>query len=180
MLDSLHGSQYTSPVPMADVTFWVCAGAGAGAGILVVTRRNPIYSAFFLIAVLLAVAASLVPLGAAFLAAMHVLVYTGAIMVLFVFVILLLNLRSEDLGPEYPVHFRIFAAVLSLAFFGIVASTAAAYEYGPEPPLPEAFGRIGSLGTLLFGPFVLPFEIVALMLIVAIIAGIVLAKRTGT
>jgi hypothetical protein len=89
-----------------DPVFALAAAVTVGAGLLVVIQRNPIYSAISMLACFLGLAVIYLRLEAPFLAAIHVLVYTGAILVLFLFVIMLLNLKPEELGVEYPLKVR--------------------------------------------------------------------------
>src|SRR6476619_3191358 len=93
-----------------DPVFALAAAVTVGAGLLVVVQRNPIYSAISMLACFLGLAVIYLRLEAPFLAAIHVLVYTGAILVLFLFVIMLLNLKDSELGEEYPVSTRLGVA----------------------------------------------------------------------
>ena len=86
----------------SDPVFYLAGGVAVLAGVGVVTRRNPVYCAIFMLVAFLSLAVVYLLLSASFLAAMHVLVYTGAILVLFLFVIMLLNLKPDELGQEYP------------------------------------------------------------------------------
>src|SRR5213595_1237072 len=89
-----------------DPVFGIAAAVTTLAGILVVTQRNPIYCAISMLTCFLGLAVVYLRLAAPFLAAIHVLVYTGAILVLFLFVIMLLNLKPEELGVEYSLKTR--------------------------------------------------------------------------
>jgi NADH-quinone oxidoreductase subunit J len=163
---------------MEQVIFGLCAFVSVASALIVVTRKNPIYSAFFLILTFLALAVALIPIQATFLAAMHVLVYTGAIMVLFLFVIMLLNLGKDEMGPEYPWPFRILVGILAVAVFALLAYVFAGTDLGPPAEkLPEDFGGIESVGKTLFERFVLPFELVSILVIAAIFGGVILARR---
>lgn len=165
---------------MEELVFWTCAAVSVASALLVVTRRNPIYSAFFLIVGFLAIAASIVPLSAVFLAGMHVLVYTGAIMVLFVFVIMLLNLGPGELGNEYPATFRIFVALLCAALFGLTAFAVQGENFGEPVRASADFGGIRAAGEFLFGAYVFPFEVISLLILVAVFGAVMLARRKET
>jgi NADH-quinone oxidoreductase subunit J len=162
-----------------DPVFAAAAGVSVVAGILMVTRRNPVYSAIWMLVCFLAFAVVYLKLDAPFLAAMHVLVYTGAILVLFLFVIMLLNLKPEELGTEYSLPVRGGIALLSAALFGLLAVTMWKDESlrKPFPAAPDSFGDTASTGRVLFLDYALPFELISVLILVAIFGGVLLAKR---
>ncbi len=162
-----------------DPVFAVAAGASVLAGLLMVTRRNPIYSAIMMLVAFLALAVVYLKLDAPFLAAMHVLVYTGAILVLFLFVIMLLNLKPEEFGTEYPLPVRGLIGALCAGLFGLLAvgiwSDPALRQ--PFKSASDQFGELKPVGVELFGPYALPFELISILILVAIFGGVVLAKK---
>ena len=162
-----------------DPVFAVAAGASVLAGLLMVTRRNPIYSAIMMLVAFLALAVVYLKLDAPFLAAMHVLVYTGAILVLFLFVIMLLNLKPEEFGTEYPLPLRGLIGALCAGLFGLIAlgiwNDPALRK--PFKPASAQFGELKAVGVELFGPYALPFELISVLILVAIFGGVVLAKK---
>lgn len=162
-----------------DPAFVASALVGTVAALLMVTRRNPVYSAVWLLVTFVSVAVGFLQLSASFLAAIHVLVYTGAILVLFVFVIMLLNLQEDELGEEAPVTVRVAAAVASLALFGLLASAIVGDPKmaNPLPPAPSGFGSVERVGMLLFNEFGLPFELVSVLIIVAMFGALLLAQK---
>jgi NADH-quinone oxidoreductase subunit J len=155
------------------------AALGTVSAVMVVTRRNPIYAAVWLLVSFLCVAAVFVALSAAFLAAIHVLVYTGAILVLFLFVIMLLNLRDDELGEEHPFGARLAAAALAFAaFIGVAVPTLRSpLLLQPTGPAPEGFGSLATVGELLFVSYGLPFELVSVLILGAMFGGLVIAKK---
>ena len=162
-----------------DPIFAIAAPVAVLASLGMVTRRNPVYSAVSLLVAFLAMAILFLTLSATFLAAIHLLVYTGAILVLFVFVIMLLNLRDEEHADEYPIQIRAAVGVLCTALFGLLANTI--YR---EPKLhvaiatpSETYGSVEEVGKLLFTKYGLPFELVSLLIIVAMFGAMVLAKK---
>jgi NADH-quinone oxidoreductase subunit J len=162
-----------------DPVFLVTSLVTVASATLCVTRRNPVYSAVWLLVAFLAFAVLYLSLAAPFLAAIHVLVYTGAILVLFLFVIMLLNLKDDELGEEYPPATRLALALASAVLFGALA-----YPISREPtlavlpgPVPSSWGSVEQLGMLLFEQYGLPFEIVSLLIIVAMFGAMVLSKR---
>lgn len=159
---------------------FIAAGAIATiAAISTVTQRNPVYSAVSLLVCFISFAVLYLDLGAAFLAGIHVLVYTGAILVLFLFVIMLLNLKENELGQEYPASVKGAYAAVSAGLFAFIA-VPVLRDPSLSAPLPEApagFGSVETTGRLLFNQFALPFELVSLLIIVAMFGALVLAKR---
>jgi NADH-quinone oxidoreductase subunit J len=162
---------------MGDWVFALAAGVCVGAGILVVTQRNPIYSAISMLACFLALAVITLKLEAPFLAAIHVLVYTGAILVLFLFVIMLLNLKPEELGKELPPGTRAMIAILCLGLFCLLALPMAFDDRTFSATPPEGFGSVTAVGEDLFIRHALPFELISVLVMVAIFGSVVLAKR---
>jgi NADH-quinone oxidoreductase subunit J len=147
----------------------------------VVASRNPIRSAMWLVAALFLLAVFFAFLDAHLVAALQVIVYTGAIMVLFLFVIMLLNLETEPDHPRSRSRF-VAGAVGGLAFAG--ALLGALGRGGGEVPgpgmaavAPAAYGTTAALGDRLFTHYVLPFEITSVLLLVAVIGAVVVAKR---
>lgn len=164
---------------MSDLVFAIAAGASVGTGLLVVTQRNPVYSAISLMGCFLAFAVLYLTLDAPFLAAMHVLVYTGAILVLFLFVIMLLNLKPEEMGKEYGLPARAFIGLLCAGLFLLLAVPLAkdVRVFRDEAPGGHAFGSVERVGETLFHDYALPFELVSVLILAAIFGGVILAKR---
>ena len=163
-----------------DPVFLSIAAVTIGSALLVVTRRNPVYAAVWLLVCFLAFAVVYLMLSAAFLAMIHVLVYTGAILVLFVFVIMLLNLSEQELGEEYPLSAKLLAAAVSVGLFVMTAvpilrDSSLAVSL---PVVDAEFGEVASIGRLLFNDYALPFELVSVLIIVAMFGSMVLAKKT--
>jgi NADH-quinone oxidoreductase subunit J len=140
-----------------DPIFAVAATITVGTGLLVVTQRNPIYSAISMLACFLGLAVIYLRLAAPFLAAIHVLVYTGAILVLFLFVIMLLNLKPEELGVEYPLKVRGAIGALCAALFGLLALPLWQDQRPMPKESPVGFGGVEQVGHALFVDYALPF-----------------------
>ncbi len=162
------------------LVFLALAFVSVVSAILMITRANPVKSAIFLIVNFLSLSILYLTLNAQFLAIIQVLVYAGAIMVLFVFVIMLLNLEDEKrLSDRFDLR-RLFAFILVLVVFfelayGLFKSTESRFLKPAENSL--EIGKIEFIGERLFISYILPFEITSLILIVAIVGAIVLAKR---
>jgi NADH-quinone oxidoreductase subunit J len=157
--------------------FFVLASVAVAGAASLILQRHPIHSALSLIVVMVALAGLYLLLGAEFVAAVQIIVYGGAIMVLFVFVIMLLNA-----GEEERTNFSRLAAYagipLAVAVAGLIAAAIARSNLPPEPPT-AALTSTKSLSLLLFQDFVYPFELTSFLILVAILGAIVLAQREG-
>lgn len=157
--------------------FGVMALFIVGTALGVLLNRNSIYSALFLVANFTFVAVLYLILGAPFLAMAQVTVYAGAIMVLFLFVIMLLG--AERLGGSDPIKFqRPVAILIGLVLFVEVAALVV-WGWGSMTPLPEppvGYASPSDIGTLLFTKYALPFEITSIILLVAVIGAVVLTR----
>jgi NADH-quinone oxidoreductase subunit J len=146
--------------------------------VVVVAHRNPVSATMSLVVTLVTTAGLFLMLGSPFLAALQILLYTGAILVLFLFVIMLLNVQRERVTHARTSGLTWGAAVCAAVFAGaLVRLFWAAYAESPAPPLdPEAFG-LRAVATDLFSAYLLPFEIIGLLLLVAVVAASWIAKR---
>lgn len=148
--------------------------------IMMVTRRNPVNSAIFLIVNFFCISAIYLLLKAQFIAIIQIIVYAGAIMVLFLFVIMLLNLQDESKLTENITYKRITALLLSFLLFSILAITVY-FSFIEKYPVinsaAEQMGTIESIGRELYTTFSFPFELVSFVLLAAIVGAIVLAKK---
>lgn len=168
----------------AAIIFWILAiGTIAGALCVVLPPfgRNPVHAAAGLIGCFFCLSGIYVLLAAHLLAALQVIVYAGAIMVLFTFVIMLLNLSDEELGtPRYTA--AKYVGMLSIGVvFAKVVKTIGESMPGRTPlelPGPELFGGLEPVGNVLLRQFLLPFEMTSILLLVAIVGAVILAKRS--
>jgi len=156
------------------------AFAITGLSLLVVTRKNPVHSVLWMLLLFFHIASLYLFLNAEFMAAMQVIVYAGGILVLFLFVVLLLNLREELRIGKYigagPTGFTFAAALLVVVIMSLRSFVAAPPGiYSIDLIKSETHAKI--LGKLMYTEFLYPFEITSLILLVAIIGAIVLAKR---
>jgi NADH-quinone oxidoreductase subunit J len=165
---------------MQDVIFYIFAALTVLCAFLVVANpftRNPVTSAMFLVLTIISMAGLFVLLHAFFLAAVQILVYAGAVMVLFLFVIMLLDLKEEERRKIKAISAGLgtvgVAAILFLLGRSIYVSRAAM----PGIANPSREGLPRDLAQLLFSDYVLPFEIVSLLLLVAMIGVILLSKK---
>ena len=164
--------------------FWIFGGIAMGCGLLCITRKNPVASALWLVVTLFALAAMFVLLDAQFIAALQVLVYAGAIMVLFLFVIMLLNLGRPGPTDIRPPLGAAIATVLGAGLLLLlrplgsqVPPDAIQLPAGTIAAAQQQQGMIAPLAGTLFDAYLIPFEITSLLLLAAIVGAVVLAKR---
>ncbi|HEX9994438.1 MAG TPA: NADH-quinone oxidoreductase subunit J [Acidimicrobiales bacterium] len=169
---------------MVELAVFVVAAAAALVGAVgVISTRNPVHSALLLVLTLFGVAVLFVAQDAHFLAAVQVIVYAGAIVVLFLFVIMLLgvdqaeNLRTEPLAGQRPaaavVGLAVLGVVLGLALVGaeVTGERSAAGAISAEAP------NVQQLGESIFTDYLFAFEITSVLLVIAVVAAVVLARR---
>lgn len=163
---------------MLHLALFIIFGAICVAGAVnLLVQRHPINSALSLVVVMGALAAVYMLLGAEFVAAIQVIVYAGAIMVLFVFVIMLLNAGEEErtTGSKVALMFGIPGMVIGAVLIAwLVARTAPGSDVVPVGSL---YGPAKAIGHLLFREFLLPFEITSVLVLIAIMGAVVLARR---
>jgi NADH-quinone oxidoreductase subunit J len=158
--------------------FFLFAGLAIACAISLVYHKNPLYSAISLVGVLIALACIYVTLAAPFIAAVQILIYAGAIMVLVVFVIMLLNLEEDKplnrLRYLYAVGGGLGLVLLAQTFF-IFYAVMRAPKQAVNPD--ETVGNTLSIGSAMFTEYLLPVEIVGILLLMAIVGSVILARR---
>jgi NADH-quinone oxidoreductase subunit J len=164
-----------------SIVFFVVAACAVASAVLMVLQRNPLLSAIYLVGNFFCIALLYLLLRAQLLAVLQIVVYTGAIMVLVVFVIMLLNLGNEEgLTERFDIR-KIIGVILVCGFLlellfivGGKSDPTADSAFHPDA---GSLGTVENMGTALFGRFVLPFEVTSLLLLTAIIGAVVLAKK---
>ena len=164
---------------MATVTFVIVAALAVISALGLVLKKNPIHGALFLVVNLACVAIFYLTLGAEFLAAAQVIVYAGAIMVLFVFAIMVLIPGKEETGPDPRRSTRWLALPVGAVLLAQLALILTARGSGPPSSAPAA-GGITSLGKLLFTDYLFPFELTSVLLLAAMVGVLVLARRRAS
>jgi NADH-quinone oxidoreductase subunit J len=161
---------------MERVFFLIFAGVAIGAALNLLVRRNPLHSALSLLVALGALTGLYVLLGAYFIAVIQVIVYAGAIMVLFVFVIMLLNVRVEEMRLDRRPYFK-WLAIPFAAF--LVGEIGYILKEFPANPLPSGqdVGVTATVGRELFTRYLLPFEVTSVLILIATIGAVILARR---
>jgi NADH-quinone oxidoreductase subunit J len=169
---------------MEAAIFWMFSAIAVASALLCVTRRNPVASALWLVLTMLALAGMFVLLEAHFIAAMQVLVYAGAIMVLFLFVIMLLNVGRADADdlPGWMGHVLMLAigGVLAIELWAmtrIVPAEDIRLPAGAMQQMNEQQGAVQVIAEPLFREYLVPFEITSVLLLAAVVGAVVLAKR---
>ena len=169
---------------METLIFFIFAALAVGSGLVVVAHKSAIYATLSLVLTLFSMAVLFVLLGAPFVGALQILVYAGAIVVLFLFVIMLLNVQKDehahvDRGAQ--LWTAILGAVVFLGMFWLAFWRTGLRIGGPAPqPLTEELVSLKGLAGALFTDYLLPFEIVGLLLLVAVIGATVAARKPGS
>jgi NADH:ubiquinone oxidoreductase subunit 6 (subunit J) len=166
-----------------EVLFFLAAIGALGGAIGVVAMRNPLYSVLALIVHLFALAVLFLLLSSAFIAAAQVVVYAGAVMVLYVFVVAYVGGGEESAWEPIPGQ-RLLAPLIGIALFvelavAVLASSLLALG-GEGPDVAPGFGDPAAIGTLLLERFLVPFEATSLLLLLAAVGAIVLAARKAS
>lgn len=161
---------------MIQLLFFFFAAVAVGAAINVLAQKHVLYSALSLILMLTAMSVLFVLLRADFLAVINVIVYAGAIMVLFTFVIMLLNLPADEDGADRLRWLKFIGIPLGLFFLFLVAGTV--WNVQPLPTTNAVLvGGPREIGRSLFSDYVLPFEVTSLLILIALVGAVVFAKK---
>lgn len=164
---------------MQDILFYLFALMALGCGLLVVANpfnRNPVTSAMFLVLTIVALAGLFVLLHAFFLAAIQILVYAGAVMVLFLFVIMMLDLPEEE-KRRYSRAGLLAGVIAAGSLLSVLLAAISRAQPGRDPMPATVEGTAEPLGRLLFTDYLLPFEVLSVLLLVAMIGVILLSKK---
>lgn len=161
---------------MSIALFLVLAALTVAAALVVILHRSPVYSALGLVSTLFLLAVVFIGLDAHMVAVLQIIVYAGAIVVLFLFVIMLLNLQVEERATVSPPLMGV-AVLGGLALGGLVLFGVVNSPLGAPVPVHAGFGGTEPLAERLFTVWLLPFELTSLLLLVAIIGAVVVGKR---
>jgi NADH-quinone oxidoreductase subunit J len=164
------------------LAFWILATAAVVSSLLVVTGRNPVASVLWLVVSFFCLAGLFVTLHSHFLAAIQILVYAGAIMVLFLFVLMLLNLGTPQWFDFSGTPTKLVTLVLGVTFVGALVAAGvgdfAPSARGPAAGIaPDVLGSTEGIAAALYSSYYLPFLVTALLLLVAMVGAVVLARR---
>ncbi len=156
----------------------VLGGLTVGSALMVVLSHHPVRSVLYLVVTFFLITANYVLMNAQFIAIVNIIVYAGAIMVLFLFVLMLLNLSKED-EPRSSLFLKFAAAVAGGILLVVLVAATHDASIAARTPIPdqESMGLVKNLGQLLFTKYVLPFEISSILFIAAMVGAVLLAKR---
>jgi NADH-quinone oxidoreductase subunit J len=162
---------------MSLAAFVLIALIALGSALGLVVKKNPIHGALFLVVNLGSIAALYLMLGAEFLAAAQVIVYAGAIMVLFVFAIMVLIPGKEETGPDPRRTLRLWALPVGALLFLQMVGLLLLARVVPAPAKPPVAGGVEAIGRLLFTDYLFPFELTSVLLLAAMVGVLLLARR---
>lgn len=163
-----------------EILFWLLSAMAIGCALGVILSRNPVKSVLFLIATFFAISGHYLLMNAQFLAIVNIIVYAGAIMVLFLFVIMLMNLNT-DAEPQKSRIVQMAAVISGGALFLIIIAALRTVDMNQQPVNAEgALGLIHNLGKVLFQNYVLPFELSSILFLSAMIGAMVVGKKERT
>jgi len=146
--------------------------------IFVIISRHPAYAVLYLLASMFCLAGLYVLLGAYFVATLQIVLYAGAVLVMFLFVVMLLSLREEGYTKGRKLQRSVGVVVSAFLFIGIVAGLRSAFVGGTSSgPVSKMVGSITDIGELLFTKYLFPFEVTSLLILAAMIGAIVIAKQ---
>lgn len=164
---------------LTNIMFYILSAIALGAGIMVLLSKNPVHSVLWLIVVFFAISGHYIMLNAQFLAIVNLIVYAGAIMVLFLFVIMLMNL-SKDTEPQKNIWIKL-AGIISggCVFMILISLVKQANEINQKQALlgKGNIGLVENLGKTLFSDFVVPFEISSVLFLSAMVGAVVIGKK---
>lgn len=163
----------------SEILFWILSGLALFSAIMVLISKNPIHSVLWLIVVFFAISGHYLLLNAQFLAIVNIIVYAGAIMVLFLFVIMLMNLNKET-EPQKNIWMKFFGVISGglLLWIFISSSRSAMDMTGKNVQVIDGnIGLIQNLGKVLFTQYALPFEISSVLFLSAMVGAVVIGKK---
>ncbi len=164
----------------AEILFFVLAGLTILSGLLTVLTKNPIHSILYLIITFFSISGHYILLNAQFLAVVNIIVYAGAIMVLFLFVVMLMNLNKENKSFSKP-FILISGAIAAILFFALTVGIFLKSDVHENNQTLLGEGKIGlteSLGSVLYSDYVIPFELASILFMGAMIGAVLLSKKT--
>lgn len=166
---------------MNPIFFYIAAFITVFAVVCMIFQSNPVASAIYLVASFFSLAGIYVMLGAHFVAALQILVYAGAIMVLFIFVIMLLNLGADELDFDRIDVRRLVAGLVGFVLFGFFTYFIFKIPAGAGfAKVSESFGSVNEVAKLMLGDYIVPFEIMGVLLLVGLVGAVLMGRREET
>ncbi len=164
-------------MPVTQILFWFLSALAIVAAIGVVSSKNPVYSVLWLIVVFFAISGHYVLMNAQFLAIVNIIVYAGAIMVLFLFVVMLMNLNAEAEPPK-NIYLKVAGVIAGLCLMLVIIAALSNSTNSNVVLQPGTdVGLIKGLGNALFNEYVIPFEISSVLFLSAMIGAVVIGKK---
>ncbi len=164
-------------MPVTQILFWLLSLLAIVAAIGVIGSKNPVYSVLWLIVVFFSISGHYILMNAQFLAIVNIIVYAGAIMVLFLFVIMLMNLNSA-LEPPKNIYFKTAGVIAGLCLMIVIVAALSKSETAKTVMVAGTeVGIIKNLGKALFNEYVVPFEISSVLFLSAMIGAVVIGKK---
>ncbi|MFV0305550.1 MAG: NADH-quinone oxidoreductase subunit J [Moheibacter sp.] len=163
----------------AEILFFVLAGLTILSGLLTISSKSPVHSILFLIITFFSISGHYILLNAQFLAVVNIIVYAGAIMVLFLFVVMLMNLNKEDKNFSKP-FIILSGAIASALFFALTVGIFLQSDVEENNQTLLASGDIGlteRLGSALYSDYVIPFELASILFMGAMVGAVLLSKK---
>jgi NADH-quinone oxidoreductase subunit J len=161
---------------ITEILFWVLSIITLFSALMVITSKNPVYSVLWLIVTFFTISGHYVLLNAQFLAIVNIIVYAGAIMVLFLFVIMLMNL-NKDTEPQKNKWLKLAGAVAGGSLLLVLVAALRHTEKSMTELATGNIGLIQNLGKALFNDYVVPFEISSILFLSAMVGAVVIGKR---
>ena len=163
---------------ITQILFWFLSALAIVAAVGVISSKNPVHSVLWLIVVFFAISGHYILMNAQFLAIVNIIVYAGAIMVLFLFVVMMMNLNAEAEPPK-NIYLKIAGVVSGLCLMIVFVAALSRPEATANPTMMRGsdIGLIEGLGKALFGRYVIPFEISSVLFLSAMIGAVVLGKK---
>lgn len=163
---------------ITQILFWILAAVALFSALMVVTSKNPVYSVLWLIITFFTISGHYILLNAQFLAVVNIIVYAGAIMVLFLFVIMLMNL-NKDTEPQKNKWLKLVGAVAGGCLLLVLIASLRTTETKMTELATGDIGLIQNLGKVLFNDYVVPFEISSVLFLSAMVGAVVMGRREG-
>lgn len=161
---------------ISEILFWILAALSILSAVMMVSSKSPVYSVLWLIMTFFTISGHYILLNAQFLAIVNIIVYAGAIMVLFLFVIMLMNL-SKDTEPQKSKWMKIAGAVSGGCLLLVLIAALRDADAGTAQMGYGEIGLIQNLGKVLFTDYVVPFEISSILFLSAMVGAVVIGKR---
>ncbi|MBS1512756.1 MAG: NADH-quinone oxidoreductase subunit J [Bacteroidetes bacterium] len=164
---------------LTQILFWVLSVMALGSALMVITRKNPVHSVLYLVVTFFAISGHYILMNAQFLAIVNIIVYAGAIMVLFLFVVMLMNLNM-DVEPQKNRMLQLAGVISGGSLFLVIlaALVQAKNSAGGNMEMGTGdYGLIKNLGMTLFNNYVVPFEISSVLFLSAMIGAVVISKK---